>query len=179
MCPHGNLDVASTRRAPANATRLDGWLAEYGNGRFKEGPSDRRLCLLTAEGLGEGVGGGAVEVVPGPVVAAGGAGVAVAQGILDVLRGDADGECFGGEAMAQAVRLDQVGRGDAGGLGEALDQVVGGLVRQWAAGAGQEDRPAGALTDQVIECATVAWGRATEARLPPLRRMRSTRWPRL
>ena len=67
----------------------------------------------------ERVGGGAVEVVPGAVVAAGGAGVAVPRRALDVLQGDADGEDFGGEPVAQAVRLDQVGGGNAGGLGQA------------------------------------------------------------
>ena len=50
------------------------------------------------------VGGVSVEVVPGAVVAAGGAGVGVAHGVLDVLQRDAVAEQLGGEAYLPWIR---------------------------------------------------------------------------
>jgi hypothetical protein len=69
-------------------------------GRCSESGSGRTLLLSAGEVGGDGVGGVAVEVVAGPVVAAGGAWVGVAGGVLDVLEWYAGGECFGDEGVA-------------------------------------------------------------------------------
>src|SRR5664279_5089653 len=53
---------------------------------------------------GHFVGGVAVQVVPGAVVAAGGAGVGVAHGVLEVLQRHAVAEQFGGLAYLPWIR---------------------------------------------------------------------------
>ena len=80
-----------------------------------------RWCLLVmvgpmmAQRCGDGIGGVAVEVGFRAVVAAGGAGVGVAHGFLDVFQWNVGGAGFGDEGVAQAVRADPVGGGDADG----------------------------------------------------------------
>ena len=54
-------------------------------------------------------GGVVVVVFAGAVVAAGGAWVGVAGGVLDVLEGCAGGEGFGDEGVPKAVRGDRRG----------------------------------------------------------------------
>jgi hypothetical protein len=60
----------------------------------------------------------AVEVVTGPVVAPGSAGIGVAHGVLNVLERHAGTEKLGGEAVAEAVRAQLAGGGDAGLAGQ-------------------------------------------------------------
>src|SRR4051794_29591777 len=107
---------------------------------------------LAAQYLGEFVGRGAVEVVAAAVVAAGGARVGGAEGVLDVLQRHAAGQRLGGEGVPEGVRLGQLGRGDAGGAGQAAQLGVHAAVGV-AGGAVvvEEDRPAGALADQRIQ----------------------------
>jgi hypothetical protein len=72
----------------SSAERTSEWLARY----LPLGPLIRRRCRSissAAESAGQGVGGVAVEVVPGAVVAPGGAGVGVAGEVLEVPEGDA------------------------------------------------------------------------------------------
>jgi len=67
--------------------------------------------VVSPEVADEFEGGVVVVVLAGAVVAAGGAGVGVAGGVLDVLEGCAGGESLGDEGMAEAVGGDLVGRG--------------------------------------------------------------------
>ena len=60
------------------------------------------------------VSGVAVEVVPGAVVVAGGAGVGVAHGVLHVLEGDAVADQFGGEAYLPWILRSALVGGDLG-----------------------------------------------------------------
>ena len=88
--------------------------------------------------------------MPAAVVAAGGAGVGVAEGVLDVLQGGAEAEGLGGVGVAQAVRGDA--GGEAGGAAEPADLLVGGLVAVAAlAVAAEEDRSGGAAGEVVVE----------------------------
>jgi hypothetical protein len=63
---------------------------------------------LPAEPGGHGVGRGAVQVVAGAVVAAGGARVGVIQGVLDVAQRRAAVQGDRGVGVAQAVRAQPV-----------------------------------------------------------------------
>jgi hypothetical protein len=55
--------------------------------------------------------------------------------------------------VAQAVRADPRGAGDAGPFGEAADELIGDRVAQPRGGVGvEEDRSAGPLADVGLEC---------------------------
>jgi hypothetical protein len=75
------------------------------------------------QGCSKQVVGGAVEVVPGAVVAAGGARVGVAQGVLDVLQRSTQAEELGGVGVAEAVRSDTGPQ--AGGPAQPIELGVG------------------------------------------------------
>src|SRR4051794_30476202 len=100
---------------------------------------------------GDCVGGVAGEVVAVAVVAAGGAGVGVADGVLHVAQRDAFVEGGGDEGGPHGVRADPFGVGDAGVAGEAADEAPGGDPVEGGAGGGGEDGPVGALADQRVE----------------------------
>lgn len=85
----------------------------------------------------------AVEVVPAVVVSAGGAGVGVAGGVLDVLEWDAGGEGFGDEGVAEAVGCDLGGCGDAGVAGQSLDHLESGGVGEFCGAVVVEEQPSG------------------------------------
>jgi hypothetical protein len=76
------------------------------------------LISSAAESAGQGVGGVPVEVVPGAVIAAGGAGVGVTGEVLHVSERDTGVQGGGDRRVAQAVRAALVRGGDAGGAGE-------------------------------------------------------------
>ncbi len=81
----------------------------------------------------------AVQVMPRTVVRPGRTRVAVPHRVLDVLQRDAVGEQLGSEAVAQAVRADPRGSGDAGALGEPADERVARGVRQAFGAVGVEE----------------------------------------
>src|SRR3954447_23893646 len=111
----------------------------------------RNATSVVGHGGGDFVGGVAAEVVAGAVVAAGGAGVGVADGVLDVAQRDAFVQGGGDEGGAHRVRADAVGAGDAGLAGEAADEAPGGDPVEGGAGGGGEDRPLGAVADAGVE----------------------------
>src|SRR3954453_13742944 len=86
----------------------------------------RNATSVVGHGGGDCVGGVAGEVVAGAVVAAGGAGVGVADGGLHVTQRHALVEGGGDEGSPHGVRADPVGVGDAGLAGEAADDPPGG-----------------------------------------------------
>jgi hypothetical protein len=90
---------------------------------------------------GEHVGGVALELVAGAVVAAGGARVGVPGGVLDVAQAHAGVQGERDERVAQRVRAD--GMLDAGAPGEPADDLPGGLAVEPPAGAGGQQRPGG------------------------------------
>ena len=96
---------------------------------------------VLGEPTGDGVGGGALQGVAGVVVAAGGAGVAVPGEVLDVADGGAGVEGQGDRGVAQRVRGELRPGLDAGGAGEAADQLPDRLLGEPPAGAGGEQRP--------------------------------------
>jgi hypothetical protein len=132
---------------PATAATVAAFLAaetrrgcRHRGSRAAGGPHRARGWSLVDVGLvssvggatepgGEGVGGVAIEMLVGGHVAAGGARVGVAHGVLDVLQRDAGVVEAGGEAVAQAVRAELGGGLDLGAAGEAADEPPGlGLV---------------------------------------------------
>src|SRR3954471_16376534 len=111
----------------------------------------RNATSVVGHGGGDCVGGVAGEVVAVAVVAAGGAGVGVADGVLHVAQRDAFVEGGGDEGGPHRVRADAFGVGDAGVAGEAADDPPGGDPVEGGAGGGGEDRPVGALADHGVE----------------------------
>src|SRR4051794_14144355 len=111
----------------------------------------RNATSVVGHGGGDCVGGVAGEVVAGAGVAAGGAGVGVADGVLHVAQRDAFVEGGGDEGGAHGVRADAFGVGDAGVAGEAADEAPGGDPVEGGAGGGGEDGSVGALADQRVE----------------------------
>jgi hypothetical protein len=104
---------------------------------------------------GEGVGGGAVEAVPGAVVALGGAGVGVAGVVSDLVEGDAGVEGGGDEGVAAVVGADGAGA-DAGASGEASDHAADVEAVEGPAGGVAEERtligePVGGLLEVGLE----------------------------
>ena len=89
---------------------------------------------------GEDVVGVAVEVLAGPVVAHGGAGVGVAGGDLDVAQVDAGVEHGGDEGVAQHVRVHPR-QPDPGLVGEGVQASGGGVPVHPGAASGAQDRP--------------------------------------
>src|SRR3954462_14874737 len=104
------------------------------------------MGVVGGQGAGEEVGGVAVEVVPVAVVAAGGARVGVAEGVLDVLQRCAEPEGFGGVGGAEAVRGNPGGEArltaEPAELGVRQPVTVGAV-----AGSADED-PAGRAASQ-------------------------------
>src|SRR4051794_10123943 len=90
--------------------------------------NDPNPGLQPAHRGGESIGGVLVSRLRGALVAARGARVGVAEGVLDVLERRAGVEGFGGEGVAEAVRMDVRGAGDAGGPGQAAELFVGAGV---------------------------------------------------
>src|SRR3954453_9642398 len=111
----------------------------------------RNATSVVGHGGGDCVGGVAGEVVAVAVVAAGGAGVGVADGVLHVAQWDAFVEGGGDEGGAHGVRADPFGVGDAGVAGEAAEEAPGGDPVEGGAGGGGEDGPVGALADAGVE----------------------------
>src|SRR4051794_6124739 len=96
----------------------------------------RNATSVVGHGGGDCVGGVAGEVVAVAVVAAGGAGVGVADGVLHVAQRDAFVEGGGDEGGAHGVRADPVGVGDAGVAGGAAGGGAGGGPGEGPAGGG-------------------------------------------
>src|SRR3954466_12822494 len=111
----------------------------------------RNATSVVGPGGGDCVGGVAGEVVAVAVVAAGGAGVGVADGVLHVAQRDAFVEGGGDEGGPHRVRADAFGVGDAGLSGEAAEEAPGGDPVEGGAGGGGEDGPVGALADAGVE----------------------------
>jgi hypothetical protein len=93
----------------------------------------------------------AVEVVAATVVAAGGAGVGVASGVLDVLERYARLAGQGDEGVAEAVRGELVAVLDAGRGAESADETEGLGAVPAVAGGGDEDRAVGAGVEVGVE----------------------------
>src|SRR3954465_13186845 len=111
----------------------------------------RNATSVVGHGGGDCVGGVAGEVVAVAVVAAGGAGVGVADGGLHVAQWDAFVEGGGDEGGAHGVRADPVGVGDAGVAGEAAEEAPGGDPVEGRAGGGGEDGALCALADHGVQ----------------------------
>ena len=115
------------------------------------------VLVAGGESGGEQVVGGAVEVVPAPVVAAGGARVRVAEGVLDVLKCRPEPKRFGGVGVPQTVRRNA--RGEAGGEAEPGDLLLRGLVAvPGLAITRDEDSAAGAVAEVVVKGPNDGWG---------------------
>jgi hypothetical protein len=82
---------------------------------------------------GQWVAGVAVEPAAGAVTAAGGAGIAVAGEVLDVVQRDAGAEGQRDRGVPERVQGDPVGAGDAGAAGQRGERaggVAGASVRR-------------------------------------------------
>lgn len=101
--------------------------------------------------------------------------ISVGCGFLDIPQRDLGIETGGDKRVAQRVRLDRLG--DPGPAAHPPDDPPGIVPVQPAPIGGQEDRPAGALTNDRSprRCAARA-GRVTT--FPPFRVTTSVRWPR-
>jgi len=101
--------------------------------------------------FGQGVGGVLVEVVPGAVVAAGGAGVGVASGVLHPVQRHPGVEGQGDERVAQVVRVQAARLVHPGGGREAAYQPPDrGPVEAGPAGA-EKQRPGASVRDVGLE----------------------------
>src|SRR5690606_1826485 len=123
-----------------------GRLGKAARGGRREGSAVGRVAAAASPGGPDDVGGVAVEVVPVPVVAAGGAGIGVPHRVLDVFEGHPFGAGGGGEGVPKRVRRQAGPRGDAGLSGEPPHQAEDGVSIQPAAGSGREQW-AGELVD--------------------------------
>jgi len=84
------------------------------------------LISSAAESAGQCVGGVPVEVVPGAVVAAGGARVGVAGEVLHIAERDTGVQGCCDRRVPQAVWAELVRGGDAGGAGEPPNEPPDG-----------------------------------------------------
>src|SRR3954462_9904372 len=130
---------------------MPSWLREIGRHQLRSRVGLSAGVSVVGHGGGDFVGGVAGEVVAVAVVAAGGAGVGVADGVLHVAQRDAFVEGGGDEGGAHRVRADPLRVGDAGVSGEAAEEAPGGDPVEGGAGGGGEDGPVGALADAGVE----------------------------
>src|SRR3954447_24125978 len=130
---------------------MPSWLREIGRHQLRSRVGLSAGVSVVGHGGGDLVGGVAGKVVAVAVVAAGGAGVGVADGVLDVAQRDAFVQGGGDEGGAHRVRADALGVGDARLSGQAAHDSPGGDSIEGGAGGGGEDRPLGAVADAGVE----------------------------
>src|SRR4051794_36457344 len=118
---------------------MPSWLREIGRHQLRSRVGLSAGVSVVGHGGGDLVGGVAGEVVAVAVVAAGGAGVGVADGVLHVAQRDAFVEGGGDEGGAHGVWADPFGVGDAGVAGEAGGEGPGGDPGGGGAGGGGEE----------------------------------------